>query len=249
MNPEAEKGQAADPQLGTGPFQWASFSFDWPHQPWKVWNFKMTSSAFSNQPGGLNSEGAFMMTLLQLAGVFRWMEGRRSSAAIEFGRRRGSDQPICTTLYIWGGGFDTNWKQNLFCHKRLSITHRESDYGWLSTDLVIHEGDWQHKRRHEWRDKKERSKETRHRPVTCTLLILETDLLLEWSVRSCPSVTFLASARRSSLCGGKLLGLCPYPLLIVHPVLTEAHERRTFEQTLLSRAHTADGAAGVKSYQ
>lgn len=25
----------------------------------------------------------------------------------------------------------------------------------------------------------------------------------------------------SSLCGGKLLGLCPYPLLIVHPVLTE----------------------------
>lgn len=26
-------------------------------------------------------------------------------------------------------GFDTNWKQNLFRHKRLSITHRESDYG------------------------------------------------------------------------------------------------------------------------
>lgn len=55
------------------------------------------------------------------------------------------------------------------------------------------------------------------------VLILETGFLLEWSVRGCPSVTFLASAHLSSLCGGELLGLRPYPLLIVHPVLTEAH--------------------------
>lgn len=74
---------------------------------------------------------------------------------------------LFTTLHL--RGFDTNWKQNLFCHKRRSSTHRESVYGWLSTDLVIHEDDWQHERRHEWRDKKERSKETRHRSATCTL--------------------------------------------------------------------------------
>lgn len=32
--------------------------------------------------------------------------------------------------------------------------------------------------------------------------------------------------RRSSLCGCKLLGLCPDPLLIVHPVLTETRKRQ-----------------------
>lgn len=165
----------------------------------------MTSSAFSNQPGGLDSEGGFYDD----ASPAGW------SLPVDGGTSKLRRHRVGTAERLWpadfhyalhlrgggGGGLIQTGSKNLFCHKRLSITHRESDYGWLSTDLVIHEGDWQHKRRHEWRDKKERSKETRHRPVTCTLLILETDLLLEWSVRCCPSVTFLASARRPSMWG------------------------------------------------
>lgn len=54
MNSEAEKGQAADP------LSWVRGRSN-EHQSaligqtnLKIWNFKMTSSAFSNQSGGLN---------------------------------------------------------------------------------------------------------------------------------------------------------------------------------------------------
>lgn len=67
----------------------------------------------------------------------------------------------------------------------------------------------------------------------CCVLILETELLLEWSARCCLSVTFLASAGLSSLCRGELLGLCPYPLLIVHPVLTGRHKTGRFKRSLV----------------
>ncbi len=85
--------------------------------------------------------------------------------------------------------------------------------------------------------KKERKKEKRNR-LTCHLcdriIILKTGFLLEWSFRCClrpvcnlHQFRLLRRDRNqfSSLCGGKLLGLCPYPLLVVHPVLTETQNR------------------------
>lgn len=66
------------------------------------------------------------------------------------------------------------------------------------------------------------------------VIILKTGFLLEWSFRCClPPVCNLHQLRLlrrdtgqlSPLCGGKLLGLCPYPLLIVHPVLTGTHKQ------------------------
>lgn len=164
MNSEAEKGQAAGPR-------------SWPrgrsgeHSParsgranLKVWNLKMTSSAFSNQSGGPNSEGGLWWRLsnwLSCSGGWRAAEARRRAAE----RLRPA---VFTTLYI-GGGFDTNWKQNLFCHKRLRITRRESEYGCVSTDRGIHEDDGQHERRHEWRDEKNKVKklDTGLSPVLC----------------------------------------------------------------------------------
>lgn len=166
MNSEAEKGPAADP------LSWVrGCSNEHPsaligHTNLKVWNFNMSSSAFSNQSGGLNSEGAYDGA--SPAGCSFQVDGGTSKLRCDQAQTaQRLWAALFTTLHL--RGFDTNWKQNLFCHKRRSSTHRESVYGWLSTDLVIHEDDWQHERRHEWWDKKERSKETRHRSATCTL--------------------------------------------------------------------------------
>lgn len=86
------------------------------------------------------------------------------------------------------------------------------------------------------RKKEEGKKENR---LTChlcnSIIILKTGFLLEWSFRCClPPVwnpyqfrlLWQDRGQHSSLCGGKLLGLCPYPLLIVHPVLTETQKHR-----------------------
>lgn len=139
----------------------------WVATPAEVWDFKTTSSAFSNQSGGLNSEGGHSVGASP-AGCSVRVDGGTSKLRCNGAQTARRRRPaLFTTLHL--RGFDTNWKQNLFCHKRRSNTHRESDYGWLSTDLVIHEDDRQHERRHEWRDKKERSKETRPRSATCAL--------------------------------------------------------------------------------
>lgn len=86
--------------------------------------------------------------------------------------------------------------------------------------------------------KKKRKRERKRTGLLCRLwsriIILKTQFLLEWSFWSCPPPLFACherqtrwdGGRRSSLCGCKLLGLCPDPLLIVHPVLTETRRRQ-----------------------
>lgn len=69
----------------------------------------------------------------------------------------------------------------------------------------------------------------RRKGLACHLrdskILLKDGFLLEWSFKRClpPAWRQTAGQHRGELCplcGGKLLGLRPYPLLIVHPVLT-----------------------------
>lgn len=86
----------------------------------------MTSSAFSNQPGGLNSEGTYDGA--SPAGCSLLVDGGTFEAPLPSSLDRGEALTGRFHYALHLRGFDTNWKQNLFCHKRLSITHRESDY-------------------------------------------------------------------------------------------------------------------------
>ena len=69
----------------------------------------------------------------------------------------------------------------------------------------------------------------------CNSIILKNGFLLEWSFSSfLPPVWYHCRLRllrrdrgqRFTLSGGELLGLCPYPLLIIHPVLTETDQQK-----------------------
>lgn len=84
------------------------------------------------------------------------------------------------------------------------------------------------------KEKKNKKKKPQACFVTCEVLILETRFLLEWSFLKPPASRLFVTrgrlggmeADRRSLCGRKLLGLCPDPLLVVHPVLTEGRKDR-----------------------
>lgn len=84
------------------------------------------------------------------------------------------------------------------------------------------------------KEKEKKKKKKQACFVTCEVLILKTQFLLEWSFLKLPAPPFVRhdrqtgwdGGRRCSLCGRKLLGLCPDPLLIVHPVLTERRKNK-----------------------
>lgn len=131
MNSEAEKGQAADP------LSWVrSRSNEHPsaligHTDLKVWNFKTSSALSSVLPFLTSLEDKTLRGLLMRFSSWLWYSGgwRDVEALLPSSSDRREALTGCFHYFLDLRGFDTNWKRNLFCHKRLSITHRESDYG------------------------------------------------------------------------------------------------------------------------